>query len=323
MIATVRDFLLDLLANLLAAVLSPHDLIGLAIFAAWATISAIFWHQRQKSVGKPGMASLWFILLCFGIALIAVAGGTYGIALNLNNPQSKVEAKPQTQPYRLTNNLLPPDAQTIIRVRDGANIPSDSRNANFQRYSAWLSAGNNPDPVEAILPRKYAPRSPSDADKEIQIIDDLRKMVMTQADIVSSEAGVINRWTFAFDADQGKKYFSELSTLQTKLQTAQIQVFDKAEQVPVYYENDLSITLDPLRTPKILEKLRNFESILRRANTVIDPHKFQQSAGDFTPVIGPQLTDMGTSMGAYSDNIQEALLRLDQRRHQLSEIAGR
>ena len=52
--------------------------------------------------------------------------------------------------YRLTNNSLAANAQTIIRESDGANIPNDPRNADDQAYLAWLAAGNTPDPAPTI-----------------------------------------------------------------------------------------------------------------------------------------------------------------------------
>jgi hypothetical protein len=46
--------------------------------------------------------------------------------------------------YTLTSSTLAADAQTVIRDADGANIPPDPRNADFQAYLAWLGAGNTP-----------------------------------------------------------------------------------------------------------------------------------------------------------------------------------
>ena len=37
---------------------------------------------------------------------------------------------------------------TILRRADSAYIPDDPANVDFQRYSAWLSEGNTPDPPD-------------------------------------------------------------------------------------------------------------------------------------------------------------------------------
>lgn len=38
---------------------------------------------------------------------------------------------------------------SILRVADGAAIPTDPANTDYQQYLAWLEAGNTPLPADA------------------------------------------------------------------------------------------------------------------------------------------------------------------------------
>jgi hypothetical protein len=48
--------------------------------------------------------------------------------------------------YQLTTST------SIIRLSDGATIPNDPGNRDFATYTAWLEAGNTPDPAPAPPP---------------------------------------------------------------------------------------------------------------------------------------------------------------------------
>lgn len=41
----------------------------------------------------------------------------------------------------------------VIRTTDGASIPMDERNKDYQEYLKWLDEGNTPEPVDAPDPR--------------------------------------------------------------------------------------------------------------------------------------------------------------------------
>jgi hypothetical protein len=44
---------------------------------------------------------------------------------------------------------LPTGFDGVLRTADGANIPDDDANVDWQTYQAWLDAGNTPDPAPA------------------------------------------------------------------------------------------------------------------------------------------------------------------------------
>lgn len=39
-------------------------------------------------------------------------------------------------------------SNTVIRLADGASIPPDPDNTDYQQYLKWLEAGNTPEPAE-------------------------------------------------------------------------------------------------------------------------------------------------------------------------------
>jgi len=48
--------------------------------------------------------------------------------------------------YQLTTST------TILRLADNAFIPPDPANVDFAEYTAWLEAGNTPDPAPTPVP---------------------------------------------------------------------------------------------------------------------------------------------------------------------------
>jgi hypothetical protein len=47
--------------------------------------------------------------------------------------------------YKLKNSLAGDDMKYVIRLSDGACIPLDPANTDYQAYLKWLSEGNVPE----------------------------------------------------------------------------------------------------------------------------------------------------------------------------------
>ena len=52
--------------------------------------------------------------------------------------------------YKLTTNPYGGECQTVIRLLDGACIPFDLANTDYQAYLAWVAQGNTPLPADEV-----------------------------------------------------------------------------------------------------------------------------------------------------------------------------
>jgi hypothetical protein len=51
--------------------------------------------------------------------------------------------------YKETSNPIG-DANCVIRTTDGACIPFDPANTDYQAYLKWLEEGNTPEPADEV-----------------------------------------------------------------------------------------------------------------------------------------------------------------------------
>jgi hypothetical protein len=50
--------------------------------------------------------------------------------------------------YQLTNPSLGQTSSTLVKRSDGAFVPFDPANTDYQAYLAWLAEGNTPLPAD-------------------------------------------------------------------------------------------------------------------------------------------------------------------------------
>ena len=50
--------------------------------------------------------------------------------------------------YKLTPTYMG-NQTSVIRTSDGATIPFDPQNVDYQQYLAWVAEGNQPEPADA------------------------------------------------------------------------------------------------------------------------------------------------------------------------------
>lgn len=317
---------------------------------------AIWWHRRQRAANKPGMASWWFVGLSFLVALLAVGAGSYGLGLHFATEKSATSqgdekatgatttalpAALRRQPYRMTDNALPADQQDIVRVSDGAHIPSDPKNTDFKIYITWIEAGNKPDPKEATLAPVYAARSPSDADKEIPIVDQIYDFIRDNSESLPQRGQeLLQKWFMVMgDADQIASYKAELDKFAYEFMRVNDKILAMARQSGPYCLNDLCLIVSDATKNNfdLINSIGRFENALDSLSPVVDREKYTKNyltikkdadineivtRSHFSEIVAPYIEPPNRLLAAYRIWVSWVQRLLLERRDQLS-IASR
>lgn len=88
--------------------------------------------------------------------------------------------------YKLTQ------SGSIIRIADGACIPVDLRNTDYQEYQRWLEGGNTPAPADAPTHAEMVTATMTQARQQrlpiMSILDGLQSSAITTGDMPMAQA---------------------------------------------------------------------------------------------------------------------------------------
>lgn len=109
--------------------------------------------------------------------------------------------------YKLTSNT------GIIRVDDGAYIPADPGNTDYQTYLTWLDAGNTPEPTDqlpAVIITSVTMRQARLALLSAGLLDDVDTAIAGIADANERKAAEIE-WEYAQEVRRDHQWVQNLA----------------------------------------------------------------------------------------------------------------
>jgi hypothetical protein len=79
---------------------------------------AILWNRQQRAAMKPGMASSWFIVASFVIALLGASGAMYGLGLRATSVAPEIAPNARSDSAPIALNYTKTEAETLVGTLD-------------------------------------------------------------------------------------------------------------------------------------------------------------------------------------------------------------
>lgn len=112
--------------------------------------------------------------------------------------------------YRLTDS-----PSIIVRIADGAHIPADPANTDYQQYLRWLEEGNtplppDPPPPSPPIPTSVTMRQARLALLQLGLLDDVEAAIASIPDEAQRRAAQIE-WEYASTVERDSQWVQNLA----------------------------------------------------------------------------------------------------------------
>jgi hypothetical protein len=277
----------DVAANLFAWFISEKggDVIGVAVLLVIGIVTVIRWHRRQRAAKKLGMASLYFIIPCLAVGIIAVAAAAFGFGLR------EMKAHPTTEGGT---------GQTEIDL-----------------YSGKPVATANPYPQSILTSRYYSRKNKEDV---ADIIDKANDVINKQGkDIFSLSEIAINRSPWDSPTADLPPMIDRMEHIEALAADFQRDLFEVLYRDYPDYKTELDNLFPPRFTVGSFEtSAREFENAITvwgELRDTVDGGRRSQ----LSQLVGTARFAFGRQREEFSKWVSELQIRIDQTRKALRQ----